>query len=272
MISIYKNGDEYIWIPVAKKDANNITRAFLPFDGLTGEYLFGFKAQIEKGDYFTAITDIQGSFLDNISELFWVKKGTKQERQYKAKWRHGRQEDSPLLGPTKGWVKVPIKHLSECAEIELSQALDRSDSNYGQLDPGLPAIEPVLCNGELALFEQSNLLKKTILNRIPTGQVKPARIKSTREDFVRDASVVAYVLKQAKGNCECCNSPSPFKRDDGEPYLEVHHVKHLAASGTDTITNAIAACANCHRELHFGAARIKLIEYLYSNVKRLVRE
>jgi 5-methylcytosine-specific restriction protein A len=272
MISIYENGDKYIWVPVAKEDADNITRAFLPFDGLKGEYIFSFKAQPKKGKYLTAITDIQDSFIKNISELFWVNDGKKQERQYKAKWRHGRHTNSPLLGPTKGWVKVPVLHITECKDIELSQALDKSDSKYAFLNSIANLIEPVLCKDDLQLSKESSQLRKTILNRIPIGQVKPTKAASIRGYYSRDASVVAYLQNLALGICECCDSLSTFKKDDGEPYLEVHHVKHLASNGSDTITNAIAVCANCHRELHFGENRMKLVEDLYLNIKRLIRE
>jgi 5-methylcytosine-specific restriction protein A len=36
--------------------------------------------------------------------------------------------------------------------------------------------------------------------------------------------------------------------------LEVHHKTPLSARGEDTVENAIALCANCHRELHYGAS------------------
>lgn len=272
MISVYKNGDEFVWVPVAKENANNSARAFLPFMGLDGEYLYGYKARIERGRYYEALSDIQNSAISNTSEVFSVNGGTKTERQYKAKWRHGRKQDSPLLGATKGWVKVPSIRITEYTETELAQALDRSDSDYAVLSTEQTVIEPVLCDDASDLARQSTLLRKTILNKVAVGQFRPKKIVGTREVFVRDATVVAYVLNEANGICECCGLPGPFKRDDGEQYLEIHHVKHLAAGGSDTTRNAIAACPNCHRELHFGAKKAELIEKLFANVDRLVRE
>ena len=65
--------------------------------------------------------------------------------------------------------------------------------------------------------------------------------------------VVAEVLDRANGICERCEVPAPFKRKkDSSPYLEVHHKTRLADGGEDTVSNAIALCPNCHRELHFG--------------------
>ena len=40
-----------------------------------------------------------------------------------------------------------------------------------------------------------------------------------------------------------------------EPYLESHHIATLAEGGPDTPENTAALCANCHRELHYGAER-----------------
>lgn len=71
--------------------------------------------------------------------------------------------------------------------------------------------------------------------------------------FKRNPDVVAEVLERANGNCERCKTEAPFmRRKDNSPYLEVHHVQHLANDGLDTVDNAMALCPNCHRELHYG--------------------
>jgi len=71
--------------------------------------------------------------------------------------------------------------------------------------------------------------------------------------YERNPDVVAEVLARAKGVCQACKKPAPFlKKSNGEPYLEVHHVKQLADGGEDTVENAIAVCPNCHRKAHHG--------------------
>ena len=71
--------------------------------------------------------------------------------------------------------------------------------------------------------------------------------------YERNPDVVAEVLIQAKGICQACKQPAPFlKKSNGEPFLEVHHVKRLADGGEDTVENAIAVCPNCHRHAHYG--------------------
>lgn len=106
----------------------------------------------------------------------------------------------------------------------------------------------------------------------PSGIRDPKSTTSTVTQYVRDASVKAWVLKQAKGQCECCQEQAPFLGSDGLPYLEVHHVRKLADKGSDTTSNAVAVCPNCHRELHYGEQAKKLAEKLYGTVARLNRE
>ena len=106
----------------------------------------------------------------------------------------------------------------------------------------------------------------------PSGRSKPTATAVSITQFHRDASVKAWVLREANGNCECCSRPAPFTTTDGTPFLEVHHVRQLADQGSDTITNAVALCPNCHRELHYGANGSVLVEHLYQGIPRLVRE
>ncbi|MGO6705996.1 HNH endonuclease [Rhizobium leguminosarum] len=87
----------------------------------------------------------------------------------------------------------------------------------------------------------------------PIGFLSATRIQSTTARFIRDPNVIAWVLVMAAGVCEVCEEPAPFVRDDGEPYLEVHHVRPLAEGGPDSADNAIAVCPTCHRRFHHGS-------------------
>lgn len=83
--------------------------------------------------------------------------------------------------------------------------------------------------------------------------------------------MVAYILNNANGSCELCDSDAPFLKDDGYPYLEVHHVVRLADGGPDIVSNAVAICPNCHRALHYSADRNELVDLLYQKVERLIK-
>ena len=107
---------------------------------------------------------------------------------------------------------------------------------------------------------------------IPQGQRWPLSIEQTMKRIPRDPAVKAWILENAKGDCEMCQLPGPFITPDGDNYLEVHHVKRLGDHGTDTVTNAVALCPNCHREAHYGADPKEFIRLLCSRVSRIKLE
>ena len=113
-------------------------------------------------------------------------------------------------------------------------------------------------------------LKKSPSKSPPLGNKKPGNSQSVVTQFVRDPAVVAWVLAEAAGICECCGKPAPFVREDSSPFLEVHHILRLADGGEDTPSNAAALCPNCHRELHYGAEKRELVEKLRRRVQRLL--
>lgn len=121
---------------------------------------------------------------------------------------------------------------------------------------------------EIAVRE--NVVKKQL--QLPLGSSSPSQVSSSSTVYVRDPAVKAWVLKQAAGICECCNQSAPFNSSDGMPYLEIHHVRRLADQGGDLVSNAVAVCPNCHRELHYGVQSKLMVERLYQSISRLVRE
>lgn len=270
MITPYKENAETVWIPVAKGKSGGPARAFLPFNGLSGSYTFGFKAEPTREKYFEALRVIQQAYIADESKVFRVNNGTREELQRKARWRHGNKEGSPLLGPTLGWVQVPVADLEKATDALLEEALIESGADRAILAPR--AVPPVLCESHEELERESARLFREFSGEMPAGQAAPKKIRGSVDQFVRDAAVVAYVLRVADGQCECCMNPAPFAKRNGLPYLEVHHVLPLAAGGSDRASNAIAACPNCHRELHHGTKAADIVERLYSRIERLVRE
>lgn len=105
-----------------------------------------------------------------------------------------------------------------------------------------------------------------------SGNPAPAKVERTVTAYERDPAVVAAVLRQAGGRCELCAEDAPFVREDGSPFLEVHHVETLADGGRDTPDNAVALCPNCHRLMHHAAEEVRkrAVEKLRETVGRLV--
>lgn len=71
--------------------------------------------------------------------------------------------------------------------------------------------------------------------------------------YDRNPDVVAERLYIANGYCEDCKQKAPFfRKSDGTPYLEVHHIIPLSQGGKDCLENTVALCPNCHRKRHLG--------------------
>ncbi len=84
--------------------------------------------------------------------------------------------------------------------------------------------------------------------------------------------MVAWVLNEAIGRCECCSKDASFIRIDRGPYLEVHHLESSADGETDRVSNAITLCPNCHRELHFGIPPEDLLSAAFARIPPLKDE
>lgn len=116
---------------------------------------------------------------------------------------------------------------------------------------------PVKSEFEKAIETASQLTSEQRREKLATSNITPERVIIKSYIFKRNPLVVAEVLALAGGKCQSGLRDAPFKREDGRPYLEVHHVVWLANGGEDSVENAIALCPNCHREAHYGALVLK---------------
>ncbi|MES2324939.1 MAG: HNH endonuclease signature motif containing protein [Pseudomonadota bacterium] len=112
-------------------------------------------------------------------------------------------------------------------------------------------------------------LRTKPLGVIPPGTNKPLTVTTTTTSFVRDPAVKSWVLATSNGQCEGCDAKAPFVDIHGLPYLEVHHVMPLSSHGSDTPSNAVALCPNCHRRCHYSADRDEFKLALYEKLPRL---
>lgn len=273
VIHIFNTHDKDVWIPVSKSTKDYPPRAFLPFKRIDGIYIHGYKAEPTNSQYFNALVNIQTAYINNETKVFITNKGKKEERQKKAKWRHGAEKGSPLLGPTLGWIKVPKEDLETLDVDDLANKIIEAEEGIAECDSKPKLIRPVLCSTQEEISEKVHELMPLVNKGVPLGQKNPEKHETTSMGYIRDAAVVAYVLLHAQGKCESCQQDAPFiKESTEEPFLEVHHVKPLAEGGSDTITNAIAICPNCHRELHHGVNKYSLNESIYSRNTRLEME
>lgn len=59
-------------------------------------------------------------------------------------------------------------------------------------------------------------------------------------------------LKDLYGECQITGSKYTFKKSDGKPYLEVHHLIPLGQGGADAPANLVVVSAHIHRMLHYA--------------------
>jgi 5-methylcytosine-specific restriction enzyme A len=130
-------------------------------------------------------------------------------------------------------------------------------------------LEPTADHAELEQRAAALMAKKL---EVPAGSSKPISTTISSAAYIRDPSVKAWVLQQAEGCCEFCECPAPFVKEDGQPYLEVHHVTPLAEGGSDRTSNAVALCPNCHRRMHHSQNKLELRDEAVNKIYRLVRE
>ncbi|MDD3473446.1 MAG: HNH endonuclease [Syntrophaceae bacterium] len=158
----------------------------------------------------------------------------------------------------------PAKNLGPSVRAKIRQLL----TEEGMFNPA----ENESSADNSQLDEKVSILRRKIGSGIPKGTNKPAQAVSTTAVFYRDPLVKAWILNQANGVCEACESVGPFKTTYGDVYLEVHHVKPLSEGGSDTIYNSIALCPNCHRRCHQSIDREHFAKSLYKKVTRLKSE
>lgn len=94
------------------------------------------------------------------------------------------------------------------------------------------------------------------------------RKESTVFTYARNPKIRAAVMKRADGRCEFCGAEG-FLCENGERYLESHHIIALAADGADRMSNVIALCPGDHREAHFGKRRAELEQAMIAKVAAL---
>jgi 5-methylcytosine-specific restriction enzyme A len=151
----------------------------------------------------------------------------------------------------------PVEYVGEfeCSSTGLGDRPDKNGDNRRTIQFNL---HPVALEISFDLEEDSTLLEKNILELRSdalksvtppetTDWHQSKQIRRKRSNIIKE-----YVLKRANGICELTNTEAPFFKNNGEPYLEVHHINRLSDGGLDHPSNCAAISPNSHKEIHFG--------------------
>ncbi|EJQ5570163.1 HNH endonuclease [Escherichia coli] len=109
---------------------------------------------------------------------------------------------------------------------------------------------------EEAVESAAKLPSSTRERILATESKTPVLTEVTTRVYKRSPYVVAEVLLRANGKWQSCRCDAPFLKEDGTPFLEVHHIEWLSKGGEDSVENAIALCPNCHRQAHYGVLEL----------------
>ena len=162
----------------------------------------------------------------------------------------------------------PVEFIGEfeCASIDFAQGPDVNGDLRKTIRFNLVACDPTAIRDPeekepKASSRSFDDLRQSAFDAVAPQETQNWRMaKQIRRQ--RSSEIRAYVLRRAKGVCELTGEKAPFNKANGEPYLEVHHIRKLSDGGLDHPVNCAAITPNAHREIHFGATGSELDEQL----------
>ncbi|GAB3861674.1 hypothetical protein GCM10028822_41530 [Hymenobacter terrigena] len=92
-------------------------------------------------------------------------------------------------------------------------------------------------------------------------QLRP-QLKERVSSFIERGAIASKVKAITKHKCQICEAlglnPIGFRKPDGTPYVETHHVESVSqlSVGALGLANLITLCANHHRQMHYGNAML----------------
>jgi hypothetical protein len=99
------------------------------------------------------------------------------------------------------------------------------------------------------------------------ADMEPSKTRREEWQRTRSAMIAQYAYCRSRGCCEGCKDPAPFMRRNGDPYLEIHHIRALADGGADHPLNVAAVCPNCHSRVTHGKDAVQYNAIIATNVK-----
>ena len=150
----------------------------------------------------------------------------------------------------------PVEHLGEfeCASLGFGHGPDVNGDSRKTIRFNLVPLEQSRSVEEAAIQTSKQSLAELRAAALKSVSTPETGVWQQSEQIRRQRSenIKEYVLKRANGTCELTGERAPFIKDNGEPYLEVHHIHRLSDGGLDHPVNCAAITPNSHREIHYG--------------------
>ncbi|MFM8444644.1 MAG: HNH endonuclease [Methylococcus sp.] len=100
--------------------------------------------------------------------------------------------------------------------------------------------------------------EKEEIASIDLSREEPEKREYLVETYVRKVKWAKQAIDKLGYNCLFHNCVNTFVRDDGIPYIEVHHIIPLCDGGEDRLWNLSVLCAHHHRMAHFADVNTRL--------------
>jgi predicted HNH restriction endonuclease len=101
-------------------------------------------------------------------------------------------------------------------------------------------------------------VEKEEIALIDLAREAPEKKEYLVETYVRKVKWAKQAVNLLGNNCLFDNCGNKFLREDGTPYIEVHHIIPLCRGGEDGIWNLSVVCAHHHRMAHFADTKTKI--------------
>lgn len=180
-----------------------------------------------------------------------------------------------------GWPTVTIRYLRTFADRPLT--IDRLKREAGTLSPLLlngfqAASFPIPERDFRSVLEMLDVALDDVANDAPTTEIAPDQLAEVEAKYrsacpevkervsrTIERGPVGALVKKANGfRCQICEAlgqdPLGFRKPSGEPYVEAHHVMPVSRGevGSLAASNILTACANHHRQLHYGGVEVRI--------------
>ncbi len=118
--------------------------------------------------------------------------------------------------------------------------------------------------------EAKRLTDSELGKRVEFSSSKSLARSVTTSYYERNPYVAELAKRRARGTCQLCGNPAPFRDKQGNPYLESHHIEWLSQGGEDSVWNTVALCPNCHTKMHVLALKNDK-KYLQALVSEMIQ-
>ena len=91
--------------------------------------------------------------------------------------------------------------------------------------------------------------------------------------FQRDPGIAKEAIEKAEFKCELDKRHKSFIDKNKEKYMEGHHLIPMARQrdfekSLDQLANIVCLCPNCHKKIHYGEDRLKLVRKLLTTQRQ----